>query len=188
ANGVIVESVVPDGPAGKAGVREDDVIRKVDGAPIKDNDDLLGQVASRKPGEKVELDILRDGKMVHATVALGVRPLRGGQQPDDAQGETEQPPGEAEGLGIKVEALTQRSREDIAQRMGVEPDDLKGVVVTDVDIDSPAADEGLQPGVVVTGVNNHAVSGISDWNQAVHGLKPGDAVKLKVRMGQVTRS
>ena len=188
ANGVIIESVVPDGPAGKAGLREDDVIRKVDGAPIKDNDDLLGQVASRKPGEKVDLDILRDGKTVHATVALGVRPLRGGPQAEDAPGESEPAPGEAEGLGIKVEALTQRTREDIAQRMGVEPDDLKGVVVTDVDIDSPAADEGLQAGVVVTAVNNHAVTGISDWNEAVHGLKPVDAVKLKVRMGQVTRS
>src|SRR6185436_4787968 len=121
ANGVIIESVVPDGPAGKAGLREDDVIRKVDGAPIKDNDDLLGQVASRKPGEKVDLDILRDGKTVHATVALGVRPLRGGPQAEDAPGEAEPAPGEAEGLGIKVEALTQRTREDIAQRMGVEP-------------------------------------------------------------------
>jgi serine protease Do len=186
-NGVIVESVVPDGPAGKAGLREDDVIRKVDGQAVKDNNDLLGAVASRKPGEKVDLDILRGGKTVHATVALGVRPLRGGQQPDSTEGQ-EDAPGEAEGLGIKVEALTQRSREEIAQRMGVEPDELKGVVVTDVDIDSPAADEGLQPGVVVTGVNNRAVSGISDWNDAMSALKPGDAVKLKVRMGQVTRS
>jgi serine protease Do len=186
-NGVIVESVVPDGPAGKAGVREDDVIRKVDGQPVKDNNDLLSQVASRKPGEKVELDILRDGKTVHATVALGLRPLRGGPQQDSTEDEGDAP-GEAEGLGIKVEAMSQRSREEIAQRMGLEPEDLEGVVVTDVDIDSPAADEGVQPGVVVTGVNNRAIKSIADWSEAVNALKPGAPVKLKVRMGQVTRS
>jgi serine protease Do len=187
-NGVIIESVVPDGPAGKAGLREDDVIRKVDGEAIKDNNDLLNRIATRKPGEKVAVDVLRDGKTVHATVALGVRPPRGGLQPGDSGDSGDAEPGEAEGIGIKVEGMTTRTREEIAQRMGLDAQDLQGVVVTEVDIDSPASDEGLEPGVVVTAVNNRAIGGIADWNDAVRELKPGDPVKLKVRLGQVTRS
>lgn len=186
ANGVIIESVVPDGPADKAGLKEDDVIRKVEGNPVKDNQDLLGRIASRRPGEKVGLELLRGGNTVRATVTLGNRPARNPQQPEPPGEEAE--PGQAEGLGIKVEALTPRTRDQIAQQMEVDPKDLRGVLVTDVDLDSPAADEGIQSGVVITSLNNHAVESISDWNQAVRTLKPGDAVKIKVRLGPVERS
>jgi serine protease Do len=148
----------------------------------------LNRIATRKPGEKVAVDVLRDGKTVHATVALGVRPPRGGLQPGDSGDSGDAEPGEAEGIGIKVEGMTTRTREEIAQRMGLDAQDLQGVVVTEVDIDSPASDEGLEPGVVVTAVNNRAIGGIADWNDAVRELKPGDPVKLKVRLGQVTRS
>src|SRR4030095_15027372 len=64
-NGAIVAGVTAKGPAADAGLQKNDLIRKIDGHTVKDNQDLLGMIASRKPGETVKLEIVRGGVRKH---------------------------------------------------------------------------------------------------------------------------
>ena len=61
-NGVLVQQVQPGGPADKAGLKPGDIITTIDGRAIKDGDDLVNEIASRRPGSTVRLGYLRDGK------------------------------------------------------------------------------------------------------------------------------
>lgn len=72
--GVIVKSVMPDGPAAKAGVAVHDVITGIGGRPIGSHEDLSKEVAAHKPGEAVHLDLIHEGKPAGADITLGVRP------------------------------------------------------------------------------------------------------------------
>ncbi len=72
-NGVLVQEVQPGGPADKAGLKPGDIITTIDGRPIKDGDDLVNEIASRRPGSTIRLGYLRDGKPQDTTVTIGDR-------------------------------------------------------------------------------------------------------------------
>jgi hypothetical protein len=72
--GVIVRSLVPDGPACKAGVSANDVILKLAGRPVGCPMDISNDIAARKPGDKVVLDLIQKGKPTQLEVTLGIRP------------------------------------------------------------------------------------------------------------------
>jgi putative serine protease PepD len=73
-DGAQVESVTPGGPADKAGVQKDDVIKAVDGQPVKDPSDLSSAIEVKKPGDTVTLRIERNGLTQEIDVKLGTRP------------------------------------------------------------------------------------------------------------------
>jgi putative serine protease PepD len=73
-NGAQVESVTPGGPADKAGLQKDDVIKAVDGQAIKDPTDLSSAIEVKKPGDTVTLRIERNGLTQELDVKLGTRP------------------------------------------------------------------------------------------------------------------
>ena len=72
-NGVLVQLVQPGGPADKAGLKPGDIITSIDGRTVKDGDDLVNDIAGRRPGTTVHLGYLRDGKQDDATVTIGDR-------------------------------------------------------------------------------------------------------------------
>ena len=72
-NGVLVQEVQPGGPADKAGLKPGDIITTIDGRAIKDGDDLVNEIASRRPGSTIRLGYLRDGKQQDTTVTMGDR-------------------------------------------------------------------------------------------------------------------
>ncbi|HEY0813072.1 MAG TPA: trypsin-like peptidase domain-containing protein [Pseudonocardia sp.] len=72
--GIFVTSVVPGGPAATTGLRAGDVITAIDGQPATSTQDLAAVTLSKKPGETVKLDYIRDGRSQTATVTLGVQP------------------------------------------------------------------------------------------------------------------
>ncbi len=72
-NGVLVQKVKPGGPAEKAGLKSGDIITTIDGRAIKDGDDLVNEIASRRPGSTIRLGYLRDGKQADTTVTIGDR-------------------------------------------------------------------------------------------------------------------
>jgi len=179
-NGVIVSSVVDNGPAAEAGVRKDDVIRKIDGNPVKDNQALLAMIASRKPGETVKLEILRGGETKKVDVTLTTRPtfnVDGSdveEQPDD---DATTPITSSEGLGIKVQAIPSIAR----KQLKLNADD-PGLFVVSVDPESDAAEEGLSPRQVITAIDGVPLESVADWNHIVKGLKPGQTVKVDVKL------
>jgi serine protease Do len=180
-HGVLVTEVQPDLPADKAGIRRNDVIRSVNGEAIDDSNELLGKIATRRPGETVELGIFRDGKTIAVPVTLtsraeaNLRPGRTGA-PSVAPVPEETP---ADDLGIEVDEITPALRD----RLQLD-EDVTGVVVTDVDASSIAADKGIAPSMVITAVDDKPIRGIDDWNRAMSKLDVGDIVMFEIRFGQ----
>ena len=72
-NGVLVQEVQPGGPADKAGLKAGDIITTIDGREIKDGDDLVNEIAGRRPGSTIRLGYMRDGKPMDTTVTIGDR-------------------------------------------------------------------------------------------------------------------
>ncbi|MGH2685703.1 MAG: S1C family serine protease, partial [Actinomycetota bacterium] len=73
--GLLVESVLEDGPAQRAGIRPGDVIVRLDGQTILDNDELQTELLRHEPGDSVDVDIVRGTEELTLAVTLGVRPV-----------------------------------------------------------------------------------------------------------------
>jgi serine protease Do len=189
SNGVLIEGVADGGPADKAGLRRDDVIRKIDGRAVRNNQDLLSRVASIRPGETATLEVWRDGKSREVRVTLanrpenpvaGLVPRPGQERPGAAPKEPEV--AEASGLGLKVEAISPRTR----QRFQL-ADDFRGVLIQEVDPDSSAAEVGsIVHGRILTGINGRPISSPKDFKEALASLKPGKPVKIELYRGDGT--
>lgn len=76
SGGAVLMMVEEGGPAAKGGLKEGDVLLRIDGAPIEDQRDLLRAVAGKAPGTQVTVELLRQGKAEKLVVALGERPVR----------------------------------------------------------------------------------------------------------------
>jgi serine protease Do len=184
SNGVIVADVTEKSPAAAAGVRKNDIIRKIDGNPVKDNQDLLAMIASRKPGETVKLEIVRGGETMKIDVVLTSRPVQFGDDGQESQPHKDDDsavPSSSEGLGITVQAIPSSVR----QRMNMAAD-APGVMIVSVDPEADAAEEGLEPRQVITAIDDKPVSSVAEWNRVVRGLKPGDTVKVDIDLGNRT--
>src|SRR5258708_28189588 len=72
-SGITISSVVPGSPADRAGLKVGDTIVSVDGKPIKNGDELVGDIAGRKPGAKVTLGYFRNGKKEESAVTVADR-------------------------------------------------------------------------------------------------------------------
>ena len=172
-NGVLVQEVQPGGPSDKAGLKAGDIITTVDGRSIKDGNDLVDEIASRRPGSTVRLGYLRNGQNMDTTVTIGDRdkvfaemtaqqPQNGGPEQSDA-GETK--------LGIVVRD---------APPTVVAKIHSPGVVVESVRTGSFADLQGLEPGLVITHLNRQPTGTRDQFNGVVEGLKTGDDVVFEV--------
>jgi serine protease Do len=177
-NGALVQDLEADGPADKAGLKPGDVIVAVNGATIKETRELIDRVSALPPGAKVKLDVLRDGQPQIITAELTERPGNGEEQSEEG-GEEVSPTGK---LGLRVDSLDPRMR----RRLDL-PDDVNGVVVTDVQDLSPADEAGLQPGLVITRVNGRDVTTPDDLTREIKKLSSGDLVRMYVFNPQAGR-
>lgn len=172
-NGVIVASVEPGGPAEKGGLKPGDIITTIDGRQIKDGDDLVNDIASRRPGSTIRLGFLRDGKPTDAMVTIGDRDKifenLGKQTGTNAPDETENP-GESK-LGISVREAPQ----DMVSKLH-----RPGVIIQSVRPGSFADLQGLEPGLVITRINKQTTGSREQFNAIVSKLKTGDDVVFEV--------
>ena len=174
--GALVADVVAGGGAEAAGVLAGDVITQIDGKTVADNNMLMREVGALPPGKKTQLAVIRDGKEKSITVTLKNRP-------EEVEGEISSESGansssSGDPLGLTVEALTP----ELARRARVDAA-TKGVVVTDLDAESPGAAEGIQPGDVIVELNRAAIGSVADYRKALKALKPGGTALLRVRRG-----
>ena len=183
-NGAIVTQVTPGEPGAKAGLKQGDVILAIDGQKVANSTDLTMKVTEHSPGQTVSLDVLRDGKPMKVNVTLGLRPtgLDFGERGNGNQGpnsENNEENGKASSYGISVQAITP----EIAQQIGV-PASTRGVVVTSIDPDSPAADpsKGIGQGSVITAVNRQPVNNVQDFKRLMSQAN-GKPVLLTVNNG-----
>lgn len=148
SDGALIASVTDGGPAREAGIEAGDVVLQFDKKSIDRMRSLPRIVAETPIGKNVEVDIWRKGERQTVMVELG-------ELPEDAElaelGNPEPEPGtpeEIDALGFAVAGLDEAMR----QRFELD-EEAAGAVITDVDPTSPAADESLQPGDLITEVN-----------------------------------
>ncbi|MGD1107005.1 MAG: trypsin-like peptidase domain-containing protein [Terracidiphilus sp.] len=172
-NGVLVQEVQPGGPADKAGLKAGDIIVAVDGRSIKDGDDLVNEIASRRPGSTIRLGFMRDGKPQDTTVTIGDRDtvfanLNNPQPQSNDNGVVGA--GEAK-LGIVVQEAPPATVSRIH---------TAGVIVESVRSGSFADLQGLEPGLVITHINRQPTPTKEQFDAVVSKLKTGDDVVFEV--------
>jgi putative serine protease PepD len=74
ASGAQVQSVTPGGPADRAGLQQNDLVKGIDGQPIHDPTELSTAIDAKKPGDKIKIEIQRNGLTQALSATLGVRP------------------------------------------------------------------------------------------------------------------
>jgi serine protease Do len=172
-NGVLVSRIQAGGPAEKADLKPGDIITTIDGRPIKDGDDLVNEIASRRVGSTIRLGYLRDGKQADTTVSIGDRDKvfadQGNQHVEtnpDEKGDV----GEAK-LGIVVRDASPSTEAKLH---------IPGVVIQSVRSGSFADLQGLEPGLVITRINKHSTGTKDQFDAVVGKLKTGDDVVFEV--------
>jgi serine protease Do len=171
-NGVLVQSVTPSGPADKAGIKPRDIILSIDGRSIKDGNDLVSEIASRRPGSSVRIEFMRDGKTVDTTVTIGDRDKVFSEQALNVEESPQNNGDSGEGkLGIVVREVTPAT----AAKLGT-----SGMVIQSVRPGSFAEQQGLEPGLVVTRINNKPTGNKEQFDQVVKGIKSGEEVALEI--------
>ncbi|MCL5006407.1 MAG: DegQ family serine endoprotease [Acidobacteria bacterium] len=153
--GALVQNVEPNGPAAKAGIKNGDVIREFNGQPVSGANQLTYLVTNTNPGSAVTLGILRNGKPLNVKVLLAERPTNLSMQAGVGQA----PSGTAL-AGIQVQNLTPALRNQLSL-----PSSVTGVVISNINPDSPAAAAGLQQGDVIESIDRHPVHNVSDFNR-----------------------
>lgn len=174
SKGALVGDVTPDGPAAKSGLQKGDIILEVNGSAVEDSNQLRNRISMMPVDSQAKLKVLRDGAVKNVEVTLGKLPTREERASNDRQN------GDADLNGIQVEELTASA----ARELGLPPT-TAGVVVSDVDPNSPAAENGLRPGDVIQEVNRQKVRTVAEFNRAVQ--KSGKNPLLLVNRGGNTR-
>ncbi len=175
SGGVTVSDVTAGSPAERAGIKVGDTIVSVDGKPVKNGDDLVSDIASRKPGTKVTLGFVRNGKKQEATVTVADRAkLFAARLGEDEENGGEETPKESK-LGLTVGAVTS----EMADRLDIPAG--KGVIVKDTKPSSFADDVGLTRGDVILEINKQPVNSEDDFTRISSALKSGQDVVFLVR-------
>jgi serine protease Do len=182
-NGVVVQQIVPGGPASQSDLEQGDVITAVDGRQVATAQQLRGEIRGKKFGQPVTLDVFRSdltghGKMVKIQVQPGewVEPTATfvAAQRDSAVRT-------ATALGVTVHPLTR----ELAKQFRV--DLTPGVIVVVVDRGTPAERKGIKAGDIITSVNQQAVASPQQFRDALKGADLKKGVAFKLVSGKVAR-
>ncbi len=163
ASGALVSQVEPDSPAAKAGLKVGDVITEFNNKKVDSSGQLQGVISAQRPGNKVTLGILRDGKSLSLPVTL--EGLNKKSEEADASAGTEH--GKAR-WGVGLQNLSGDLRDQLQL-----PENVKGVVVAQVVPGSPADNAGITRGDVILEVNRHPVQSAEDVKREL-GNVPAD--------------
>ena len=167
-SGALVADVTADSPAAKAGIEKGDIITSWNGEKIHDTNQLKLRVGSSTPGATVPVAVLRDGSEKTLDVKLAEMPAAKAEL-------SRQDSGKEDVLsGVEVTDLNPR----LMRQLNL-PARTKGVVVTDVDSDSRAAEAGLRPGDVIEQANRQPVASVAQLQDAL-GKSNGKNVLLRV--------
>jgi serine protease Do len=186
-SGELVRSIVPNGPAARGGLQQGDVIVGVGGRPVNQDQSVSYLVANTKVGSRVPLEVLRNGRRQTVYVTVADRPTNEELAKIDGsggadQGTTPTPNGAPaqKTLGLSLTPLTP----ELARGANL-PATAHGVIITAVDPNSDASDEGLQRGDLIISVNGAQTTNPAQVIAAVNAARQAGrpSVLLLVKRG-----
>jgi len=193
--GALLGNIVPDSPAAKAGLKENDVVTEINGTRVEGTEQFRRMIREIPSGRTAQLTIWRDGRSQTIGVMLGKSENKHGmpmvrstpgtfafRMPDLPEVQ------ELPDMGGMRNFTFSTSRR---ARLGIDAEDLdgdfgkyfgapdgEGILVRNVFPDSPAAKAGLKAGDVITSFNGERVHGISELREKLMGLKDANSAKL----------
>jgi len=183
--GVLVQDFSEGSPARKAGLESGDIIVAIDGRPVEYVGQLQQQIAFRKPGDKVKVEVARKGG-VHKTYEVRLEALPSPKEVADAgtdsRGDAASPEGAASDidlLGLTVQPVDQ----DAVNQFELKPEQ-RGLIVTDVTPGGPAQGEIAEPNNggpdILLSVEGKPVKSTAELRQVLRNYKPGNIVTLRL--------
>lgn len=186
--GVLVEGVVDGSPADKAGLKDQDVILSFEGQKVEDSDQLRELIAEHKPGDEVEVRIIREGDEKTLQLELG----KSGDMEDfdisipelgDMQSFSFSVPSfNRPRMGVQISDLTEQLGEFFGVKGG------KGALITEVMEDSPAEKAGLKAGDVIVRIGDDKIKSTSDVYATLEGKEKGEEVNVEAIRDKGTHS
>ena len=154
--GALVAQVEKDSPSSRAGLKQGDIILKVNGQTVDSANDLRLMISGLAPGSTANVTIWRNNQTQDVKVTLGTLP----------EGNAQNTPNQGNESGTMAGVHVQTLSPDMTQDLGV-PNGTRGVVITSVDPSSQAAAAGLDRGLVIQAVNHRPVTNSDEYHQAV---------------------
>ncbi len=173
-SGVELTLITQGGPSESQGLRVYDVIVEIDGAPIGRVGQMQQAIAMKRPGDRIDVGVYRNGRIEHFNIRLDEAPLQA--QPSvvvAALPEREEERMDPK-LGLRIENMDRASADDFGY------DEVDGVLITDVQMSGPAARRGVVPGYKIIELNRERVENASDVKRIMAGVSPGEIVTLHV--------
>jgi S1-C subfamily serine protease len=182
-DGILIVDVMHDSPADKAGLKRKDIVIAFDGEKVDGTEPLADFVARTKPGDKVELVLVRSGEEKKIFVEIGSREASPESSWDSSPRDRTMPrlprgltawdddrPGSY--IGVGIQPLT----DQLGQYFGVR--DGAGILVTEVTKDSPAQRAGIKAGDVIVTADDKKIASTDELQVLISGKKKGDTVSL----------
>lgn len=171
--GVLISDVTKDSPADKGGFEQGDVVVTYGGSKVDNMNEFRLMVSETRPGERIEIEVLRNGGSRKLKVEIGEYPAE----------ETEGEEAAKEGVsplfyGVALENLT-----DYYRRQLDLPRDLHGVIVTEIEQGSPGAESGLREADVIVEVNKRRVRSLDDFREILKSSRKDRVLLLVYRDG-----
>ena len=166
-NGAIISQVIKNSPAEDAGVEKQDVIIAVNGVKVDDSSNLKNLISSGRPHDKTKLTLIRDGHEKKLTVTLGIRPgekelaetYRYGEKLFDI-------------LGLRVETFENRDPKNL--------DYVNGVKIVEVKKDSPASDNNINRGDIITEMGKISIKEKNEYDSELESYSKGNTIMLRI--------
>ena len=171
--GVLISDVMPDSPAGKAGLKPGDILLEFDGKKVEAPADLQRTVGLAQPGHDAKMKIWRE--QGEKTVDIKI-----GEAPDDKETPARPSRVTPSTLGLEVRPITP----DIARQLNLKSND--GVIVARVDEGSAAGEAGVQRGDVIREINRQKVRSMADYERLTKDVKEGDRLTVLLQRGQMS--
>lgn len=168
--GALISDISKGSPADKAGLRQGDIVLKYDDHPVAHISALRKAVSFMKPGSKLSLTVLRDGKTIDIPIEVGSFP----EHPSQLIAADNK-------LGIDVEDITP----EYSQKLGL--NETKGVLIMQVRPGSPAYVAGIRPGAILVAVNQLTVNSVEEFKAALKKSEPDKPTLFLVKQGGFTR-
>lgn len=184
-NGVVINNILDGSSAQKAGLQKGDVITKVDDKEINNPEDLRNAIQAYKPGDKVDISYLREGKKRSTKVELGKAP----SIEKELQLQRQLPNGFGNGRNFDFRMMPMPpgnfnyNFSPNRPKLGLQIQDTEdniGVKVESVNPGSPADKAGLKEGDIITEMNGQKVTDVDKVMSTIQSAKPGNEFKIKV--------